>query len=109
MTHTTPKGKQGPGRLEFGVGEEPGEVTIENLEVRQGCGDVLYRKFQNGLVLLNGSATSDTTFQVAELFPGESYRRIKGTQDTEHNSGEPVGRSLTLGARDGIFLVRIDH
>jgi hypothetical protein len=109
LTVTTPKGRQGRGRLEFGVGEEPGRLTIEDLELRQGCGDVMYRKFRNGLVLLNGSATSDMTFDITELFPGESYRRVKGTQDPEHNSGEPVGKTLTLSARDGIFLVRTDH
>ena len=64
------------------------------------------RKFENGLALLNGSGNLPHTFDFKNLFPGESYARIKGKQDPTHNSGKPVESKLVLGPRDGILLKR---
>ena len=96
----------GDGRLELGLAEEPGEINLRRIELCSGCADVMYRKFENGLVLLNGSGNTPFTFDFESLFSGESYARIKGEQDPIHNSGKPVEGELVLGPRDGILLKR---
>jgi hypothetical protein len=105
LTLTAPK--SGRGALQFGVGEEPGRLDLKGIELSPGCCDMLYRPFEAGLALLNGSAKSEFTFPLGTLLPDQSYRRIKGVQDPEHNSGEPVGAQLTLGPRDGILLLKV--
>lgn len=102
LTLTAPA--SGPGRLEFGLAEEPGEIALSEVRLYEGCSDVMIRRFEHGLALLNGSATSPFLFDLSKLTPGESYRRIDGDQDPVHNSGKPVDAPLSLGPRDGILL-----
>jgi len=42
------------------------------------------------------------------MLPGKKLRRFKGTprQDPATNNGESVAAKVTLGPRDGLFLVR---
>ncbi len=95
----------GEGMLEICISEVPGNIEISNLEIRKGCADVLYREFENGLVILNGSSTTDVDIDLGSLFPGKRFERLKGTQDPVHNDGSLAERIL-LGKRDGIFLKR---
>lgn len=69
--------------------------------------DVMYREFENGLVLANPSARP-FTFDLRTLFPNKAWRRIKGSskQDPTTNNGAAVDASLTLPAKDAIFLVK---
>lgn len=69
--------------------------------------DVIYREFEKGLVLANPSPRP-YTFDLSRLFPGAQFRRLKGTkqQDPVTNDGSPVGDSITLPPKDGLFLVR---
>ncbi len=97
----------GDGSLQIDLSENTGTTTFENLEIREGCGDVLCREFENGLVVLNGSFSSPVRVDLSDLFPGESWSRISGTQDPEHNSGEPVDRHLTIEPHDAFFLRRM--
>jgi len=70
--------------------------------------DATYRLFENGLVLANPSDAS-YEFDLGEISPGVGYRRLRGSsrQDPTTNNGQPVGDTVTLGPRDGLFLVRI--
>jgi hypothetical protein len=95
----------GEGLLEVCISEVPGTIEISNLEIRKGCADVLYREFENGLVILNGSSTTDVDIDIGSLFPGKRFERLNGTQDPVHNDGSLAERIL-LGRRDGIFLKR---
>ncbi|QHI69817.1 hypothetical protein [Tichowtungia aerotolerans] len=94
----------GTGVLQIDLTENTGETVIENLQIRKGCGDVLYRKFENGLVILNGSYSEPAAVDFRQLFPGESYCRINGLQDPEHNNGKPVVKPLTVQPHDAFFL-----
>ncbi len=69
--------------------------------------DAMYRVFEKGLVLANPSR-EPYTFDLAAITPGRAYRRLKATkhQDSVVNNGEPVGKTVTLGERDGLFLLR---
>lgn len=96
----------GPGSLQIDLSENTGETTIQNLEIQKGCGDVLYRKFKNGLVVFNGSFVKPVRVDFASLFPGESYSRIEGLQDPEHNTGRMIENSLTIPPHDAFFLRR---
>lgn len=97
----------GAGQLEFGLEEEPGLIEFSSIRLYEGCADVLLRRFENGVVLLNGSSVTPYVFDLGELLPGESYRRLLGHQDPEHNSGELTNEPFTLGPRDGIMLRRV--
>ncbi len=96
----------GEGMLEICISEVPGTIEISNLEIRKGCADVLYREFENGLVLVNGSSTTDIDIDPGSLFPGTRFERLKGTQDPVHNDGSLAER-IVLGRRDGMFLKKI--
>ncbi len=96
----------GNGSLQIDLTENAGTTTIRDLEIREGCGDVLCRRFEHGLVVLNGSFSDSVRVNIGRLFPDESYSRITGTQDPEHNSGEPVERYLTIEPHDAFFLRR---
>ncbi len=69
--------------------------------------DAIYRDFENGLVLANPS-DHDYEFDLAKIVPGVTLRRLKGSpmQDPEINNGWFVGEKVTLGPRDGLFLVK---
>jgi hypothetical protein len=96
----------GAGVLEICLAESMGSIEISDLELRQGSGDVLYRKFEHGLVVLNGSEDSAVDFLVMDLFPRETYRRLDGTQDPQHNNGQRVPPKLAVPAHDAYFLVK---
>ncbi|MDF3078984.1 MAG: hypothetical protein K0S09_2873 [Sphingobacteriaceae bacterium] len=68
--------------------------------------DAVYRRFENGIVLINPSR-HPFTFNLDQIAPGINYARLKGTQDPGTNNGQPVGKSLTLGERQGLFLRRV--
>jgi acyl-CoA reductase-like NAD-dependent aldehyde dehydrogenase len=48
-------------------------------------------------------------FDLRKIAPGVRYRRLRGSsqQDPTTNNGRPVGDTVTLAPRDGLFLVRI--
>jgi hypothetical protein len=67
--------------------------------------DAIYREFEHGLVLAN-PAPQPYVFNLDKLFPGKSFRRLKGssTQDAVANSGAPVAGNLELQPQEGLFL-----
>lgn len=71
--------------------------------------DAVCRVFARGLVLANPSRRP-YAFDLERLSPGRHYRRLQGTptQDPQTNNGEPVGPTVTLGERDGLFLLRTE-
>ena len=85
-------------------GSEP--VRISNISVHTAP-DVMFRRFENGLVLANPSS-HDVNLELRGIWPGERFHRIKGSpnQDPSTNSGQPVGKTVTLAARDALFLIR---
>ncbi len=90
--------------LEFEIeGGEP--VWITRLTAH-AAPDAMFREFEHGLVLANPSPRP-FTFELAELLPGRSYRRLQGSprQDPEANDGSAVGERVTLGPKEGLFLV----
>lgn len=82
-------------------------VTIDRITVRHAA-DVMYREFERGIVLANPGDES-YTFDLEKRFPGKKYRRLQATplQDTETNNGNAVGNTVTLPAKDALFLVRV--
>ena len=63
--------------------------------------DAMTRLFENGLVLVN-PARAPYTFKLEELYPGKKFRRLSGSGV---NTGKAVTGSVTLGERDGLFLI----
>jgi hypothetical protein len=56
------------------------------------------------LVLLNASK-EPWTYVIPS---GEHYRRLKGTQTPEVNTGKRIDHSVTIPGRDALFLYKID-
>jgi hypothetical protein len=97
----------GPGLVDLNFeveGDQP--VFFEKLSAHSAT-DAMYREFENGGVFANLS-TRPYTFDVECLFPGASFRRLEGSeyQDPQTNDGQPLGRKLILGPKDGLFVVR---
>ena len=91
--------------LSFAIeGAEP--VVLKGLTAH-GAPDAMYRVFEGGIVIANPSR-EEYTFDLQTLSPGRRYRRIQATsrQDVATNNGASVGRRVTLGERDALFLVR---
>ncbi len=90
--------------LELSI-EGAGPIWIADLGAHPGA-DALYREFQRGLVLANPSPRP-YTFDLEKLLPGRRFRRLRGSsrQDPQTNDGSPVRGTLTLGPKDGLFLI----
>ena len=69
--------------------------------------DAIARDYEHGVVLAN-PGTRPFTFDVSALFPGAKLRRLQGSpdQDPATNDGSAVGVSVTVGARDALYLVK---
>jgi hypothetical protein len=97
----------GPGLvgLDFRI-EGYGPVLFEQLTARSAA-NAAYREFENGAIFYNDS-NRPYTFDLQQLFPGASFRRLQGSsnQDPNTNNGQPLGATLTLGPRDALFVVR---
>ena len=81
-------------------------VLIKKISVH-AAPDARCRVFENGVVLGNPSH-GKYTFDLHKIAHGMKLRRIKATplQDAEVNNGRRVGRAVTLGPLDGLFLKR---
>ena len=70
--------------------------------------DAMYREFENGLVLANPSPRP-YEFDLAELFPGQIFRRIEGSpkQDPKTNDGSILrSEKIKLQGKDALFLIK---
>ena len=85
-------------------GAEP--VWISSITVHAHP-DAIVREYERGAVLANPSLHRHT-FDLASLFPGQRFRRLRATpaQDGETNNGQPVDSKVTLEERDALFLVK---
>jgi Carbohydrate binding domain len=95
----TAAGGAANGVLNLALGQSPGSVWFDAMELRRGGSDVWRRDFQGGVSLVNAS-TSSVTVPL-----GGVLRKIKGTQVPSLNDGRLVAR-VTLGPRDGLILLR---
>jgi len=86
--------------------EGPESVRIKSIRALSHP-DVIYRQYEDGLVLANPSPRP-YTFDLQRLFPGVKFRRLKGTalQDPITNDGSAVTGSLTLQPVEGLFLAK---
>jgi len=84
-------------------GSEPIRVRAASVHAHP---DAIYREFERGLVLANPSPRP-YSFDLDALLPGRKFRRLRGSpeQDPKANDGSPVAGSVTLGPKEGLFLV----
>lgn len=84
---------------------DPGKYWVESLEVRQGSAEVLYRVFEGGTVIVNGSER-EVTIPSDVVAPGLKMRAINGSQDPSVNNGQPAGSTIIIAPQDARVLVR---
>jgi len=93
------------GRLEFLLGEEPGEIWLDDISAVRGCGDVFLRRFEAGLVLVNACPKRIASYDMSRLFPDRTLRRLKGSYDPAYNNGQAyLNETLTLPPMNALFL-----
>lgn len=95
------------GKLNLLVRVEGGEpVELSDVRVYRGP-DVMAAEFARGVILANPSA-EPYTFELGRLFPRQPLRRLRATtaQDPATNDGSPCGPSVTVPARDALFLLK---
>ncbi|WP_295452466.1 putative glycoside hydrolase [uncultured Thiodictyon sp.] len=85
--------------LEFGVGQDTGQVWIDNVQVKPGNPDIWRRDFEHGTALVNASATAAT------VALNGTFRKIAGTQDPAVNDGSLVTQ-VVIAPHDGIVLLK---
>ena len=96
---TAAAASDGAATLELGLGRSAGTVWIDDVRLQVGDRDVWRRDFDNGVALVNPSA-SDVTVSLGGLF-----QTIKGTQVPSVNDGSLV-TSVMIPAKDGTVLLR---
>ncbi len=84
---------------------DPGKYWVENLEVHQGSAEVLYRVFEGGTVIVNGSER-EVAVSSDVVAPGLKMRAIDGSQDPSVNNGQPAGSTIVIPPQDARVLVR---
>ncbi|CAA6680168.1 Unannotated [Lentimonas sp. CC4] len=104
LTLTAPA--SGSMQLEILSGAEQGHVALTHLSLRKGCAEVMHRRFENGLVLLNTSKHDNILFDIHSIDPSHTYRRIEGLVDPDWNDGSQIGNEILLPAREALFLVK---
>ena len=92
-------------QLELTV-EGPEPIWISAVAAYPGV-DAIWREFEHGLVLANPSPRP-YRFDLERMVPGGKFRRLRGSaeQDPVANSGAAMEGPITLGPREGLFLVR---
>lgn len=96
-----------PGKTEINIFIEGNEqVHIESLEL-YAAPHIVYREFENGLVIANLSHES-VKVNLSKIFPRNNFKRLQATvfQDVKTNNGEPIKGELILPARDALFLIK---
>ena len=98
---------RGPAVVELEIEIEGSEPAFVRGLTAHSATDAIYREFDNGIVLANPSMRP-YEFDLATIAPGAKFRRLRGTetQAPEINGGAEVGDTVTVPARDGLFLVR---
>ena len=95
----------GNGRLraacEFGA--DLGPVRLAGFSLRPGCAEVMYRRFEHGLVLMNGSLTAPFVF-ATDRVDGRPLRELDGLHSPLHNRGRPVAGECVVPPQDALFL-----
>lgn len=84
--------------------EDLAQLEIRNLAIREG-GEHLVRAYEHGLVIANPTPYP-WKVDLNNLYPGQKWKRLKGTQDVDANSGKRVEGVVELKGLDALFLHR---
>jgi uncharacterized protein (TIGR03437 family) len=84
-----------------------GSIAIDNFRIYDGGVGPWRRDFENGIALVNPLSQSYTftAAQIAGALNRTGVHRIKGTQASDINNGQPVTGDLTVGPFDAITLL----
>jgi hypothetical protein len=85
--------------LGFFLGQQVGDLWIDDVHCQQGATSVWRRDFQNGMIMINPGTTPLT------VPLGATWRRILGTVDPATNDGSSI-TTVTVNPSDATFLLR---
>lgn len=85
----------------FDVSETIGSVWIRNISLQEGTADRLSREFESGKVFLNESQEKSWTINLGT----NQYWKLKGDIRPDVNDGRRVAGSITVPARDAVYLL----
>lgn len=85
----------------FGVSEQVGGTQLRNVHLYEGGAERWSREFEKGVVLMNMTQQPWNA-----PLPGAAYRRLKGRQAADVNNGASASGSVTVPARDALYLVK---
>lgn len=85
-------------RISFNVGNDNVAMNLDTVHLFKGNPNVFRRDFDNGIVVVNGTAASKT------INLGGTFQKILGTQDPSMNNGQSLN-SVTLGKYDAVVLI----
>lgn len=91
-------------RVVCAYGADLGPVWINRIGLGNGTGDLMFRAFENGLVLLNGSLNTPFRFAVRDL-DARPLRQLEGLLSPRENQGKAVGGSVEVPPQDARFLI----
>lgn len=85
--------------------EGQGDFSIKNIQILDQS-SALVREFEHGIVLVNPSL-SEYKFDLSK-FSSSQFRRINGKGYPNDGTKINAENSITLGACEGLFLVKIE-
>lgn len=103
----------GTPEVQFRFGSELGRYYLDDIRLESGCAEVMYRVFDNGMVLMNGSTNGGFTFNL-DTYTNDTdgvivkYKRLTHSsgRDAWPNSGQDAEGTLGLTKEDAIFLIK---
>lgn len=78
------------------------DVNIRQITIHQSP-QLLAREFENGIVLVNPSLNTQT-FNLNELFPGNTFRKLKGFSHPVYNDGSSIENTVEVAATNALFI-----
>jgi hypothetical protein len=90
-------------RVACGFGADLGPVWLSHVLLRPGCGDVMVRRFENGIVRLNGSPSTPFSFDTHRL-DGRPLAELDGLLSPLENQGRAIDTPVRVSPRDARFL-----
>lgn len=94
---------EGEVRIVCEYGNDLGPIWLDRVILQPGSTDIRYRRFEHGIVLMNGSLTTPFAFDLGNI-DNRPMRRLDGLYSPLQNDGMAVDGPVTVAPQDALFL-----